>query len=254
MNGTFWKPGRIAALALIAIVAVGAWITSGAVMVVSAISVNGSSLVPEDDVVKLSGINHGQAMLFIDTATVAKRIESNRFLKFISLDRQYPSHVIINVKTRKPVVALDHMGSFLIADIDGVVMAKYDSLLHGPELPVVIGLELPESRARLDACILDDGKLQARAAFNILSELIAQGVSEQISELNVSELDNLYLVTVDALKVLLGDDRNLPQKITLANAVLLQLPQPLLPGGVLDVTAVNKADYIRQSNAQTGGL
>ena len=254
MKGTFWRPGRIAALTLVALITLGAWIASGTVMVVSAISVQGSELVPADEVIKLSGLQYGQAMLTIDTASIKQHIESNRFLRFVSLDRQYPSRVVINVKTRKPFAVIQHVGNYLLTDSEGVVLATYTQMDFAQDLPIITGLDLPEAKARLDACVLTNSTLQSRVTYEIIADLYAQGVCDSISELNVSELDNLYLVTLDGIQVKLGDRNDLDKKLTLAMAVLPQLPVAEVSGGLLDVTAVNKADYMQQAVSKTSGL
>ncbi|MDR1569893.1 MAG: cell division protein FtsQ/DivIB [Oscillospiraceae bacterium] len=249
-----WKPGRIAAITLIAVITLGAWIASGNVMMISSIGVEGSDIVPADEVIRLSGLQYGQAILSVNSFDIKQRVESNRFLRFVALDKQYPSRVVIMVETRKPVAILQYMGNYLLADAEGVVIARYSQLEFSEDLPFITGLEITEAMARLDASIIASGAPNALAAFNIINELNAQEMSDGISELNVADLDNIYLVTLDGIQVMLGDNYEIPAKIALAKAVLPQLPSDTKPGGLLDVTAVNKADYLQTRISKTSSL
>ena len=71
-----------------------------------------------------------------------------------------------------------------------------------------------------------------------------QETISQISELNLSDVDNLYLVSVDGFTVRLGDDANIQAKIGSMRAVFDYLRANSLSRGSVDVTDYVKPTYI----------
>jgi len=254
MRNNFWKPGKLAALVLVAALAIGALLVSGKMLVVQSIEVVGVGMVSQDEVIRLSGIKMGQAMMSVGESSIKQGVESNRFLRLSSVEKVFPSKIIICVETRYPLAALLHKGSYLMIDDDGFIISKQASLtLEG--VPLLMGIEIPDALARVDACLLSEGTASSMgAALTALNELKVQNAISMISELNCLDLDNMYLVTIDGVQVKLGTSKNMEQKVLLARSVLPMLPESCKRSGLLDVTALNKADYINEPVVQTLSL
>ena len=76
-----------------------------------------------------------------------------------------------------------------------------------------------------------------------LTELEAKNMTGQISELNVADRYNLYLVSQTGVQIMLGDEENIPDKLVWARAVLEKLTQEGVRRGVLDVSTGKNAVY-----------
>ncbi|MBQ8954563.1 MAG: hypothetical protein IJ048_10635, partial [Clostridia bacterium] len=77
----------------------------------------------------------------------------------------------------------------------------------------------------------------------VLSEMDRQGMLSTISELNVADRYNLYLVSNTGVKIVLGDEENIPDKLVWARTVLEKLTQEGIMRGVLDVSTGKNAVY-----------
>lgn len=249
MAELFKNPGKLASLVVIMVFCVGAWFTSGSIMSVGAISVMGhAGALSEEDVIALSGITKGQALLDINDERVQSGIDSSGYVRFESLERQFPSKVVINVSARIPVAILAVDGSYAIVDADGYVIDVFGSLREidtvNRDLIFVTGLPPQESQLKRDHRFVSETDRQSVAVYQILRELCALESNYFFSELNAADLDNMYLVTIESLKIVIGDELNIREKLSFMDAILEKLTEEQRSGGVLDVSAVNRADYL----------
>ena len=64
-----------------------------------------------------------------------------------------------------------------------------------------------------------------------------------MSELNLSDRYNIYLVSTSGVQIMLGDEENIPDKLVWAQAVLEKLTQEGVRRGILDVSTGRNAVY-----------
>ncbi|MDR0396781.1 MAG: FtsQ-type POTRA domain-containing protein [Oscillospiraceae bacterium] len=240
------RPGWIAAIALLSLALAGSWIASSTLFVIGSILVEGNETASSQEIIRLSGLKYGQSMLSLDAEKVKAGVESNPYLRLAGLSREYPSRVVIRVESRRPAAIIPRdEGDSLVADFDGNVMSLASNTGAPRDLAYISGAVVSDSLARVGANLTGEGAPEElKAAFAVLNALDKQDSLETISELNVRELDNLFLVTLSGIKVALGRvDELLPEKIALMRAVLPELAREGVRDGALDVTAGSKADY-----------
>lgn len=244
------RPGLTAALVLLALVLIGTWVAGNTLLVVETIQVEGNDRLTKEEVAEASGLIIGQSMLSLDASAVEKAVNSNRYLKFVALYRDYPSTVILRVKENMPSAFIRYMGMLVIIDARGVVLTQTSILDLGLDIPFVEGMDLKS--VIIGQAVSTHDPAQAQAMQAILSEIEAQQAMYEISELNMSDLDNLYLVTVDGTQVILGNADDLADKIAMMRATLPELRSRQMPsGGVLDLSVRLMADYQPPKTYQT---
>lgn len=237
-------PGGIALVALLAVLVVAVVIVSNTVFIVRKITVEGNRYCSADEVIASSGIQIGTSIFSLDTGAVKAGINSNRYLQYVGIWRDFPDHVILTVTENSPWATLTWAGMLIILGNDGIVLEKTSHIDITLQVPVITGM-LVESD-RVGQPIVFSAAGQFDAVQNVLSELDRQNVIQEMSELNVTDLDNLYLVTEDGLQVMLGSDDALEAKITLMRAALAYLRESKaeqVRGGVLVVTTGEVADF-----------
>jgi hypothetical protein len=126
---------------------------------------------------------------------------------------------------------------------DGVVLDQTAQMDVSLPIPLITGLNV--TAVQTGRLLQAETPQRLETVLAVLSELEAQGLAMQIEELNVSALDNLYLVMGDGLQVMLGGDHDLFDKLKLLRGVLPRLQEMVstVRGAVLDVSAVDHADY-----------
>lgn len=234
-------PGRIAAVVVLLVAVLGVLLLQKGVFVLRNVWVEGVTRYDSNQVVAISGLRYGQSVFSINQQDVADSLQRDRFLTLDSIYIDYPDGVILRVRERMPRAALLWLGRLVLVDeIDSVmdVSGQLDTRL---QVPVVTGMELT---------VTDVGRplgVRMPAQFDtvkkVLNELELQTVTARVAELNVANLDNLYLVTQEGLKVELGDSEQLEQKIGMMRATLDELKAMGVYTGLLDVSAVYVADY-----------
>lgn len=236
------RPGVIALAALLVAVSVGFLLAGSPLLSVKSITIMGNRLVPATEIADISGIRPGDAMLRLNPAQIEANINAHSYLTFVSLARDFPSRVILTVEERTPRARLRWMGDTVLLGEDGVVLDPSLDLAEGMDVLTVTGVQVLTARVGSPVSFSMKGQLDAMRV--ILRALEAQGMAREFSELNLSALDNLYLVTTDGLQVMLGSDINMAAKLENVRATLPLLREiEEVRGALLDVTTGTAADF-----------
>lgn len=235
-------PGRNAALLLLAMLVIGFFLLRNTVFVVESVVVEGNSFRTTAEVIAQSGIQRGQSMLSVDANKVKQAINSDRYLRFRSLYRNFPTTIILRVTEVMPVATLTWLGMLITFDEQGIALDQTTQLDLDLQVPVVTGIQLES--VQVGATVKTRNALQLETVLAVLAELRSQGALLEVSELNVADLDNMYLITQDGLQVQIGDSELLYDKLRLMRAALPSIRRMGAPvGGILNVTSGLTADY-----------
>jgi cell division protein FtsQ len=195
-----------------------------------------------EEVVTLAGVAMGDNILLMDEEKIRDKINSDRYLVFQSMQRDYPDGLIIEVYERKPIANIQSMGMQYTLDGEGMVLEQTQMLQLEEGMVAVTGMQIVSSV--LGQYITCQAAEQLSAYRQVMTELAAQGAASQISELNLQDMDNLYLISVDAFTIRLGDDTDMRAKIGAMRAVLEYLRQNGREKGSVDVSAPVNPTYI----------
>ncbi|MEG0901849.1 MAG: hypothetical protein RSG96_06995, partial [Clostridia bacterium] len=75
-------------------------------------------------------------------------------------------------------------------------------------------------------------------------ELMLQGYQSQVTEINISDPMNIYLITAEGITVRLGDSNYMQAKIGAVRTDMAYLRQLGKNSGLLDVTIPEDAKYL----------
>jgi len=236
------RPGALAVVVWLLIITAAALIVGNTVFAVRSVSVEGNSTVSDEDVIRASGISMGMSIFAIDSGAVRDGVNSNRYLNFIGLWRDFPSHVILRVTEHAPHATFKWMGMLYMLDQDGSVLEQTAHFDIPLSVPLITGMQV--EAARVGSPVVTSVSGQADTIATVLSALSKRGLTESISELNVTSLDNLFLITVDGAQVKLGNAQNIETKLYLMEQALsIERQRGDVRYGVLDVTTAQNADY-----------
>ncbi len=209
------------------------------VFVIKDVEIACDQTVDRESVIRVSGIEMGARMRALNPVQVARATESTGEYAFISVERQYPSAVRLTIRKRVPAAMAEAGGLIVVMDEDGYVMSAT------PEVPdattvYVTGLDIGtyEIGSRVSA---DEDRLTAMTA--VIDALTAQNAGTYASEVNVSDVNRLYIYSRTGIYVALGDENEMDQKIVLMKYVLQDLESRGETSGRLDVSSGDKADF-----------
>jgi cell division septal protein FtsQ len=121
--GRGWRAAFFA-LAGFGIVVGVAWALLGSrLLVVRSISVTGSHLVTQSQVLAAAGVPLGTPLMRVNTAQVTQRIEAIRQVASASVTKDWPDHLAIKIRERVPVLAVRMAGGgYDLVDSAGVIV------------------------------------------------------------------------------------------------------------------------------------
>lgn len=207
------------------------------------VAVIGNERVSWEEVVKSAGLDRPTSYFTVNQNTLARNLSANRYLVLEGMEKQFPNSLTLYVHERKPIARVQEMGTEFILDEDGMVLERflpgetgaYDSLMF------ITGLKPKEMRV---GQVMQAGSAGQGEAFRaLIQETVLQGITGEISELNVSDPENLYLITTDKFTAHLGGIDNLRAKVGTVRAVIAYLRAEGSEGGMLEAAIPGEAVF-----------
>lgn len=107
---------------------------------VRSIRIKGNNFVHADELTQILQKIKGHNILKVNIKEIAERIKKHPWIKDVSVRRELPDTIFIDVSERTPAVYLNNKGKLYLTDEEGVIIDnKRESLLA---LPVVYGINL----------------------------------------------------------------------------------------------------------------
>ncbi len=193
----------------------------GTVFTVRAAQVSGNVRMSDEAILQEAGVSLGMNMFELNESDVARRINANRYLSFEKLRMDWPDGVTLFVTERVPSAYVKAYGMLYTLAGDGKVLEESGDIDTALALPEVRGLQ--EGSVTVGRKIVSESSARLRAYTALIEEMSLQGCLEQISVLNLADVDNILLVTTDGYTVQLGEQTDLRAKIGAMRAVRLKL-------------------------------
>ncbi len=228
---------------LIAAIAVAVTVLQSSTVVIKEIKVTGDLITKtESEIVSLSGLRLGMNILKVDKKEIERNFSINNRVELVEVRIQKPDTVVLEVRERTSRAAVNCAGVILMIDMDGYILDRLSSVPQtGGNIPVINGMDV---RVSVQGKTIESGtKGQIEVMSNVLSAIYASDFQQRVSELNVSDLDNLYLISDSGIQILIGDDEMLDAKLAWTRAVLDVLTIEGIMSGVVDVSSGNNAVY-----------
>ena len=203
------------------------------------VSATGVSGYTDDEILAMAGLEKGQDIFAISEDDVRRALSSNG-LQLVSMEVTAPDLLRLTLKETKAVAAVNCAGVILVIDSEGHIIKRMTSVPEG-SLVLISGMDV--SVTAQGGSIESGRKWQLENMSEVLEALSDREMISGISELNVADRYNLYLVTRTGVKVVLGDHEALSDKLMWAESVLAELNQQGVRRGVLDVSTGKNAVY-----------
>lgn len=228
----------ILTLTLICAVAV---LLNESVLKIRKIAVIGNQRVPWETVVEAAGLVGSVSYFSVDESKIRAGIDANRYLAFEKLEKEFPDSLTLYVRERTPCANVQVMGVLYLLDQEGMVLERLGSTQPAEEFITVTGFQAKE--VRVGNQIVPGAAAQLAVYRDLIGEITLQGFADQVSELNLSDPDSLYLVTVDGYTAHLGDGGELRAKLGTLRAVVAKLREMGQYGGVIEASVPAVATY-----------
>ena len=240
------KRGLYTLIAVLVMLTVAAIFVRDQVFKIRDVEIRSVQNISQEEVMRLSGITANTSYFGLNEEKIRAGIENNRYLRFESMEKVWPNGVILNIQERQPCINVLNAGIQYVVASDGMVLEAYASLRLDNGCIKTTGLNIRDIRVGSQVICYNSEQLDAM--LNIVAELDAQGCMNEIAEMNLSMLDSIYLVTTDSYVANIGDAQQLRPKIGTVRAVVTELRNRGLKGGMIEATVPGEASYRPVSN------
>lgn len=187
----------------------------------------------EQEVKDLLEINEGNNLFTISKSSAIKKMKSSPYIESITIKKEYPSTICVDVLERRVRGYVPYMSSYLYIDEYGRVLDIKTSFTE--PLPVVNGLKFDSFH------IGEKIETQNPEAFEVMV-VIAQIMTkyemlDTVVNLDVSDTENIS-ARVNKVDVNLGSVSNCDEKIRTMAEIIKQIPKEDM--GTLDLSDLSK--------------
>jgi len=226
---------------LVLVVSMAALLMRSRIFVIQEIRVVGNSVKSSQEVAALSGLTLGMSIYNVNKDTVAGNLSADPYVEVINVRTEMPHTVVLEIRERTPCAAVNCAGVILLTDQEGFILERLNHLPENENVIVVSGMNVS---VNIRGDVIEShtaGQMQVMK--RLLSAICASPAKRLISELNLSDLDNLYLVSNSGIQVLLGTEEMIEDKLIWMQAVLEKLTANGIMKGVVDVSSGKNAVY-----------
>jgi len=160
--------------------------------------VRGCRELTEKEVLLLGTARLSQNLLALNKEAMAKRISSNPWIKSVSIGRELPDRLVVQIQERSAIAVVRQDANLYLMDRDGIIFKKLEKNDEG-DLPVLTGFY---SRGKLNESLLKNAK-------NLLNDMAISKLSpalDSVSEIQGNEVSGLSVFTDNGLCLVLGID------------------------------------------------
>lgn len=242
--------GLITVAATLVLLLAIAVILNESVFKIRGIAVVGNEKVTWNEVIAAAGLEHSVGYFSVNETRIAEGINSNRYLIYERIEKNFPNSLTIYVRERRPAVFVSEMGAAYVLASDGMVLERGEQpqntqtfIDQAIDQHMIIVTGMKPKDLRVGRIVTAGSTDHMKAYLSLLSEVTLQGWSWEISELNITDPESIYLITVDGYTAHLGDLTDLRAKIGTVRAVVAKLREMGKTGGMLEASIPGEAVY-----------
>ena len=232
---------------VVAVVAVLLVLVCSRVFIVRDVMVVGNRNLLREEVVTQSGVVIGDNLLSISSQKLREKLEQNRYIEYLGHGFDYRGTLTLRINERLGMAVVNELGLYYVLDADGMVLevagSAYPTEVAGPR---VTGFEIdPNSRITVGEKMPVHDRAQLEGMQLVVSAMEETNMLARTSLLDVSNMENMYIMTAEGAKVVLGDTSGMMTKLLIAREVLsVREARGDLRGAKIDVSNGENAHFI----------
>ncbi|MBR3794878.1 MAG: FtsQ-type POTRA domain-containing protein [Clostridia bacterium] len=232
---------------VVAVIAVLLVIVCSQVFVVRDVMVVGNRNLLREEVITQSGVKTGDNLMSISSHKLREELEKNRYIEYLSHGFDYRGTLTLRINERLGMAVVNELGLYYVLDEDGMVLevagSAYPVEVAGPK---VSGFVIdPNSRITVGEKLPVHDRAQLEGMQDVLSALEDTNMLARTALLDVSNMENMYIMTAEGAKIVLGDTSGITTKLLIAREVLsVREARGDLRGAKIDVSNGENAHFI----------
>ena len=196
------------------------------------IIVLGNSNIKESEVGKYSQEVLDKNIYLVNTHKIEADYLTNPYIKSIKVSRKFPRTLIYQITERKAVASIKFTGGFAVIDDFGSVL-KTTQDINDIVKPLINGIKVNEIIVGEEIKTEDINNL--KAGLDTLSNVKSAQLLNNISQIDISDPKNMYMNTPQGITLLLGEGKDLNEKMRVLNKILIDLFERKIYSGYVDM-------------------
>lgn len=192
----------------------------------------GNTNLKAGDLKKFSEETTEKNIYLVKTKIIEEEFMQSPYIKSISIKRKFPRTLIYQINERKPVASIKFSGGFAIIDDFGVVLRTSQDI-NDIVKPLIKGIKLSEITIGKEIASEDINNLTT--SLDALSNVKTAQLLNNISQIDISDPQNIYMITPQGITVLLGEGKDMNQKMRILNKILIDLFERKIYSGYVDM-------------------
>lgn len=172
--------------------------------------VTGKSIYNDNDIILSSGIQTGDNLVRLSSSKTEKKILSSLpYVDTVTITKKFPDKVEIEVTPSVEFANIKYESGYLLISGSGKILSYSAAPKSG--YPIIIGCENENFEPGSLVKISDEEN--NNAFYSLIETMISEGVTEKITEIDVSDRYNISIVYDDRIRVELGSLNDIPYKL-----------------------------------------
>jgi cell division protein FtsQ len=214
-------------LMLLVLLIAGFLFLNSSFFTVTSIVAQGNKYMSSDEIYAVASLPQHSNIFRLNVGDVKERLSRDLRVAQVSVSRQFPNTIVINITERKPLAYIASSYGFVELDKQGVVLAAYKNIKK-IRVPMITGV-------RLDAAYVSD-QINNQAVLYVLSYLanLDEETLDQLSEINVAD-GKLNAYTNNSIQIRIGAVDKLMEKAKLTQDMLKEIKEHNLAVDYVDL-------------------
>ncbi|HZJ83042.1 MAG TPA: FtsQ-type POTRA domain-containing protein [Clostridia bacterium] len=190
-----------------------------------------------DDIIKKSGISYEDNMLKLDKKLAKQRIEMDPYLEVISISNKYPHDVIIEIKEREAIAIIPYLNSYFMIDKECYIL-EIAKEVGDIQYPLIQDLGI--KNFLVGKKLVAEEQYKLNALMKVLESMYSLELESQVSEIIMSDSDDIYLMLTDGIQVRIGQAVDMDKKLLWLESQKIKDVCRGIVGGILDLSAASR--------------
>jgi cell division protein FtsQ len=174
---------------------------------VQEITVENNKFLKTEEIVSLSGLHTGTNIFRVDFRIAKQKIKTHPMVDEVEIKRVFPDEIRISLLERKPLANLVIKGGFIEIDEKGYYLRIVNDLSNNDNLPIVSGVKY---KNQVVAQQIKEENLVVGLTY---LKNCSKALKAQISEVNVSDANNVIFYSLSGFRIIVGDDSRIADKV-----------------------------------------
>lgn len=183
------------------------------------IEVTGNEKINSDTVISLSKIEVGENIYKTSKKKIVRNIKENAYIQDVSIKRNLPNKIVINIKERKTTYMLEYANSYAYINNQGYILEITQEKI---DVPIIMGYATKEEDIKAGNRLCDEDLEKLETVLKIVEAANGNEIGKFITKINIQNKQNYIIIMEEKKKtVYLGDASNLSNRIPLLKKILI---------------------------------